>query len=118
MSRPLFLADHDVDDRILLGLQQKEPLINLVRARDAGLAAASDDQILEYAAGAGRIVISHDESTMTAAAFARIRAGQPMRGLLIAPQSKPIGLIIDELLVVWGASEADEWDHIVDFLPL
>ena len=118
MSRPLFLADHDVDARILSGLQLKEPLIDLIRARDVGLAAAPDVDVLDYAAAAGRIVISHDENTMIGTAIARLRATQLMPGLLIAPQGKPIGRVIDDLLVIWAASEADEWNDKIQFIPM
>jgi len=117
MSRPLFLADHDVNARILSGLQQKEPLIDLIRARDVGLAAAPDPDVLEYAAGVGRVV-SHDENSMIGAAVERLRAGRPMTGLLIAPQRTPIGRGIDELVMVWAASEADEWVNMIQFLPM
>ena len=118
MSRPLFLADHDLDDRILRGLRHKEPLIDLLRAREVGLAAATDAEVLEHAVAVGRIVPSHDENSMIAAAVARLSVGQPMHGLLISPQRTPIGRVIDELLVIWGASEAEEWVNIVQFLPL
>ena len=118
MSPPSFLADHDFDGRILRGVQQREPLIDLIRAQDVALAAAPDAHLLEYAASVGRVVLSHDENTMIAAAVARILSGQPMRGLLIAQQSKPIRLIIDALLIVWGASDSADWDNNVDFLPL
>ncbi len=118
MSRPLFLADHDFSGRILDGLVLKEPSIDLVRARDVGLATTPDPEVLEYAAKAGRIVLSHDESTMTAAAIARLRAGESMPGLLIANQFKPIGRVIDELLMIWAASEADEWVDMIRYIPL
>lgn len=118
MSRPIFFADHDVDGRILSGLQQKEPLIDLIRAQDVGLAAAPDADLLEYAAATMRITISHDESTMIGPAVARLRAGQMMPGLLIAPQKKPMGRVIDSLLLIWAASEAKEWHNIIRFIPL
>jgi hypothetical protein len=106
MSRPQFLADHDVDDRILSGLQGIEPLIDLIRAREVGLASVPDGDVLDYAACHKRIVISHDENTMIAAAVLRLRAGLPMLGLLIVPRRTPIGRAVDE------------WDNMVQFVPM
>ena len=109
MSRPKFFADHDFDGRILRELLKKEPQVDLIRAQDVGLAAVPDATLLEYAANLGRIVLTSWESTMIGAAVARLRAGQPMPGLMIARQPTPIGRVIDELLVIWDASEAGEW---------
>jgi predicted nuclease of predicted toxin-antitoxin system len=118
MSRPRFIADHDIREPILEGLLVKEPSIDLIRARDVGLAATPDPDILAYAAREGRIVLSHDESTMKDAAVSRLQAGQPMPGLLIARQLTPIGKVIDELLIIWAASEADEWIDAISYIPL
>jgi hypothetical protein len=118
MIRPTFLADHDFNEHIVEGLLRREPSINLIRCRDVGLAEQADVQILEYAAGAGRIVLSHDVNTMSAVAAARVASGLALPGLFLAPQNSPVRGIIDDLLLVWAASEADEWRGQVRFLPL
>jgi hypothetical protein len=33
-------------------------------------------------------------------------------------QSDPMGKVIDDLLLIWSASEAEEWQNVVGFLPL
>ena len=55
---------------------------------------------------------------MPANAYTRIRAGTPVAGLLMVKQSDPMGKIIDDLLLIWSASEAEEWQNVVGFLPL
>lgn len=42
MSRPRFLADNDLMDQIVLGVQRREPSVEFTRLRDAGLAKAAD----------------------------------------------------------------------------
>ena len=54
---------------------------------------------------------------MTGAAYARITVGQPMAGLFIAPQQAALTPIIDCLLLVWAASEAEESHNQVRYLP-
>ena len=45
-------------------------------------------------------------------------AGEPMLGLLLAQQDHPARMIIDELIAVWFASEAEEWVGQVRYLPI
>jgi hypothetical protein len=118
MSRPRFLADNDFKDAIIRGVRRRESAVEFVPLRDLGFQSRSDADILEFAAENGWIVVSHDVNTMTAEAFARVAAGQTMNGLLVAHQRNPIGPVIDDLLLIWQASEAEEWLGQVRYLPL
>src|SRR5947208_4722345 len=116
MSRPRFLADHDLNEQILDGLLRREPTIETVRARDVDLDQRPDQEVLEYAARNRFLVLSHDVNTMTAAAYERIASGEPMTGLLIARQLDPLAPIIESLVLIWSASELEEWGDRVWFL--
>jgi predicted nuclease of predicted toxin-antitoxin system len=118
MSRVRFLADHDLNEHILNGVIRGEPMVECQRVRDAGLSKAEDDEILEYAARDGWVVVSHDVNTMPAAAYQRIERGQPMAGLLMVKQTAAIGSIIENLLLIWQVSELEEWKGQVVFLPI
>src|SRR5262245_54138416 len=63
------------------------------------------------------LVISHDVNTMAVCAYERIEAEKPMGGLFMVHQWKPIGPVIDSLILIWAASEAEEWRDRVVFLP-
>jgi len=118
MSRPRFLADHDLNEHIVVGVRRREPTIEFSQVRDFGLSDRPDGEILEYADRQGLIVVSHDVNTMPAAAYARLAAGKTIAGLLIVQQTDPVGVIIENLLLLWSASEAEEWNNQVCFLPL
>ena len=118
LSRPRFLADNDLMDQIVLGVQRREPALQIIRLRDVGLEKAADAVVLEYAAQTGAIVVSHDVNTMTAAAVDRIEAGREMAGLLLVHQQSPVAATIDDLIVIWIASDAAEWNNDIRFLPL
>lgn len=118
MSRPVFLADNDFNEHITDGLLRREPTINITRVRDYELQKHPDENILQFAANRGLIVISHDVNTMPATAFARIDAGLPLPGLIMVRQSLPVALVIDNLLLIWSATEAEEWARQVWFLPI
>lgn len=112
------LADHDFNERILKGLQHREPTIDIVRARDIGLSASIDTAILERAARDGRIVVTHDRRTMPAFARARVAAGDAMPGLFLVNKSMPIGQAIDELLLAVHCLTPEECWGSVRFFPL
>lgn len=118
MSRPRFLADHDLNRQVIGGLVRREPAVSLSTLREWGLQTSADRDVLEFAASQSLVVVSHDANTMTAAANARIVAALPMSGLIIAPQRVGIGIVIEDLLLIWAATEADEWADRIEFLPL
>ena len=108
MSRPRFLADHDLNEHIIDGVLRREPAVDFVRARDVGLGARPDPEILRFAAENGFLLVSHDVNTMPGYAYGRLAEGESMGGLLMVPQTQPIGLIIDCLVLIWSASEGEE----------
>jgi len=118
MSRPRFLADNDLNDTIVVGVRRREPAAEFTRLRDLSLAARGDPEVLDHAARESWIVVSHDVNTMREAASTRLAAGLPMSGLLLAHQRTPVSAIIESLLLIWAASEAEEWAGQVEFLPL
>jgi Domain of unknown function (DUF5615) len=49
-----FLADENFDDRILRAMLEQEPALDVVRAREVGLTATDDRDLLEWAASEAR----------------------------------------------------------------
>jgi hypothetical protein len=85
--------------------------------REIGLAKASDDEILEYAAAAPMIVVSNDVNTMIGFANERIASGQPFAGLIVVRRKQPFGKIVESLQLIWTATEAEEWAGRIEFIP-
>jgi hypothetical protein len=118
MSRPRFLADHDLNEFIIDGVARREPAIEFVRAREFRIMDWPDARVLEFAAERGLIVVSHDVNTMTKHAYNRTASGLKTAGLLMVRQLDPIPPTIDSLILIWSASEAEEWMDQVAFLPI
>ena len=78
-----FLADEDIDVAIVRGLRSREPAIDLLDVKTAGLRGTKDPALLEQAAFDGRIVVSHDRRTMTRHFYERIEGGKASPGLFI-----------------------------------
>ena len=113
-----FLADEDLDADIIQGLRTREPAMDILDVKTAGLQGMGDPALLELAAQQDRVLITHDRNTMTRHSRDRLDAGKPTARVLILPQqSAAIGEIIESLLLVWAASEAEEWRNQIVYLP-
>jgi len=107
MARPSFLCDHDLNEAIYDGVRRQEPVIEITKVRELGLQEASDPEVLEYAAQHGLIVVSHDANTMTAHAYDRITQGEKMPGLFVVQQKSPIGPVVNNLVLIWSATDLE-----------
>lgn len=113
-----YMADADLNDAIVSGCHRRDPAIDFLSANDANLEGVPDPEVLALAAAADRILISHDFQTMPRhfADFLQVHGSSP--GLILVPQHMPIGQVIEELVLIWGASSAEEWKDRWQALPL
>ena len=113
-----FLADENFNNQIVKGVLGKNPDIDMVRVQDVGLKGADDPLVLSWAAQEGRIVLTHDVATMITFAYKRIESDLPMPGLFEVNRRIPIGLIIEEIILIAEYSLDREWEGQIRFLPL
>lgn len=78
----------------------------------------SDSEVLALAALQQRVLVSHDVGTMPAHFRAFEGSGKQSAGLFLIPQSLDVGTAIEELLLIWRATEAAEWESRIVWLPL
>jgi Domain of unknown function (DUF5615) len=112
-----FQADADFNQIILRAVLRREPSIDFLTAEMMNLAGLTDPEVLAVAAGAGRVLVSHDQKTMPRH-FAEFIARTRSPGLLLVPQSFPIAAAMEDILLIWFASEAEEWVNRIRYLPL
>jgi hypothetical protein len=113
-----FLADADLNKAIVSGLLRREPAIDFLTAHAAGPRKMQDPEVLMIAAGQQRVLVSHDAGTMPGHFRALRDAGRQSARVFLVPQSLEVGTAIEELLLVWPASEAAEWQNRPEWLPL
>jgi len=104
----LYQADNDLRKAIVRGVVRREPQINFRSAQAARLDGIPDPEVLALAADEGRILVSHDFQTMPQH-FREFTQGRRSPGVLLVRQDLPVGEAIGTLLLIWEASEADEW---------
>jgi predicted nuclease of predicted toxin-antitoxin system len=112
------VSDADFNGRVYRALLLRDPSLDIVRAQDVGLRTAPDPDVLAWAAAEGRIVLTQDQATMPDFAWDRVRAGLPMPGVFVARDDVPIGLRVQEILIVALCSTQAEWENQVVYLPL
>jgi hypothetical protein len=113
-----FAADENFNRDMVRGLVRRKPDLDIVRVQDVGLAGADDPTVLEWAAVQGRVVITHDVSTLTKHAYDRVAAGRPMPGVFEVVSGASVGSAIDGLLLLAECSHEGEWEGQVRYLPL
>jgi hypothetical protein len=115
--RPRFQADADLNYKILLGLRRREPSVDFMSADEGGIVGVSDPEVLQVAAESGRILVSHDRNTMPAhlADFLELQSSP---GVIIVSQDLDIGAAIEDLLLIWDATEAEDWVARLGFVPI
>jgi hypothetical protein len=112
------VADENFNNDILRGLLRRRPGLDIVRIQDVGMLGAEDPDVLEWAAREGRVLLTHDVSTITRYAYERIQSGQPMPGVFEISPAVPIGVAIEDLLLLAECSLEGEWEGQVRYLPL
>lgn len=112
-----FLADEDLDFDIIAGLRSREPALDILDAKTAGLRRTKDAVLLDIAASQERILISHDRRTMIRFFIERLASGRQSPGLFIVPQRRAIGEVIDSIILAWSASRPEDWRSSITWLP-
>ncbi len=117
-SRIRFLCDEDFNGVVVGGLRRLRPDLDILTAPEAGTMGLDDPQVLAYAADHERILLSSDSRTMPIHFGSFLNAGHHSPGLIIVSQALSIGQAIQEILLIWEASAAEEYRDLITRLPL
>lgn len=112
-----FQADADFNQIIVAAIVRRFPAIDFRTALVAGLAGVRDAEVLAIAAHDGRILVTHDQSTMPAH-FGDFIRSQTSPGLIVVPQSLAIREVADALILIWAATAPKEWSNRIAYLPI
>lgn len=113
-----FAADENSNNNIVRGLLRRKPDLDIIRLQDVGLSNVDDETILEWMAQDGRILLTHDVSTVTHCAYERVRVGKPLPGVFEVSRKVAIGRAIEDILLLAECSYEEEWEGQVRYLPL
>ncbi len=113
-----FLADENFNGKLLAGLRDALPDIDMLRVQDTDRLASPDPELLAWAAEQGRILLTHDAQTVASYAYDRVREGLPMPGIIEVRASRKLGALIADLVLMIAASTPQEFENQVRYIPL
>lgn len=112
-----FQADADLDGRVLRGLKRAMPEVDFRTASEAGLEGLPDPEVLRVVAEAGRVLVSQDRRTMPGH-FRRFLSVTTSPGVILLRDGVSIASAVEELLLIWTASDAEDWVNRLVWIPL
>ncbi len=112
-----FLADANLDQRIVRGVKRLASGIDFVDANRAGLRGLSDPEVLKLAADQNRVLVSHDCKTMPRH-FIEFTSEQTSPGVILVRQNLPLRVAIDDLQLIWVESQPADYEDQLVWLPL
>jgi len=89
----------------------------LPSANEANLEGVPDPEVLAFAAIEQRILVTSDLRTMPLHFGEFLDAGGDCAGVFLVKQRAALADVIDTLLLIWAASDADEWKNRIVEIP-
>jgi hypothetical protein len=112
-----FLADASLHDAIVTGCLRREPAMDFLSAHEARLEGLPDPEVLAFATRQDRILVTSDLRTMPRHFGTFLEANGQCAGVFLVKQRAPLAEVIEALVLVWSASDPDEWKNRVVEIP-
>ena len=109
-------VDENFRGAILRGILRQRPDWDIVRIQDTPGHQKPDREVLAWCAAEGRVLFTHDLRTMPRFASERIRAGLSMPGLVEVSDRIPVGVAIDEIIMLIECSHDYEWPDQIRYI--
>src|SRR5690606_1010707 len=106
-----FATDENFSGDMLKGLQERMPDLDIIRVQDTIMYGRPDNKLLEWLAGEGRILITHDKRTIRNHIKTLYDKGIATMGAIIVLDSTPIGKAIEDLELCIVAGNPEDFEN-------
>lgn len=113
-----FVADENFNYNLVKELQNRQPELDIVCLQDINLSGIDDVKILQWASQEGRILLTHDVTTITEFAHQRIAQELPTPGIFVVSVDVTTDRTIADILLLAECSNDGECDGQIRYLPL
>jgi hypothetical protein len=115
-----FLLDENLSPRLHNGIARADPGIDILRIgqAEAPPLGTLDPDILRYLERTQRLLITDNRRTIPTHAADHIANEGHHWGIFFIRPTATMGQVIEEILLFWGASEAEEWIDQLRWIPL
>jgi len=119
MSRCRFLIDECVPTALMRGLQRRLPDVSVLQVgKPQAPAKGSDDvDLLKFCERERWLLVTADRATIPDHVGAHVRGGRHTWGVLVVGSQMSLGQVLDELSLVYEASEDADWIDVLYYLP-
>ncbi|MDI6768460.1 MAG: DUF5615 family PIN-like protein [Anaerolineales bacterium] len=120
MSAIRFLLDENVDPLYRSELLRHEPSLIVWRVGDISAPPDStlDPDILVWCEERSFLLVTNNRKSMPPHLKNHLAQGRHVPGILVMNPKMSVGEMIEELLLIWGASEEKEYHDHISFLPV
>ena len=114
-----FLIDENISPRYRTQLLYHEPSLTVLAVGDEGapLKSTPDPEILAWCEQHQFSLITNNRESMPQHLSEHLAAGHQVPGIFTINLEVPMGKIIEELLLIVGASDEDEYIDRITYIP-
>jgi hypothetical protein len=115
-----YLLDENVDSALRSALLKREPEIIVWKVGDPGgpSKGTKDPEVLDWCEMNSFLLITNNRASMPNHLADHIRKGGHIPEIFQLNPNMNFGETVEELLLIWGASEPDEYRDLIIYLPL
>lgn len=115
-----YLLDEHVPQLFRLALLRREPTLIIWMVGTAGAPSKGtlDPDLLRWCETYEFILITNNRKSMPRPLQDHLDEGQHVPGILVVSQNMSIGQTVEELLLIWGASQEGEYQDRIAYLPV
>lgn len=120
MSSIRYLLDEHMDTALQVQLLRHAPelVVWMIGAPGAPHYGTLDPAILLWCEANDFILVTRNRKSMPVHLQEHLAAGHHVPGIFVIPPQMTMGSLIDQLLLVWGAAEIEEYRDLLLYLPL
>lgn len=120
MSAPGFLIDENLPPVIAAQVRRHEPRIQVLAIGQSGapVKGALDPQLLCWIEENDCLLVTNNRTSMPGHLRAHRAAGGHIPGILVTPFPLDIGMLVEELILIWVASLPNEYRDQIVYLPV
>jgi hypothetical protein len=93
--------------------------LDVVQVGESGapLRGTLDPDLLIAAEGFGRALLTGDRNSMWGHLANHFAAGHHTHGVFLMRNGFTLAVVLQEVLLIWAATEADEWIDVTIYIP-
>jgi len=120
MSEIRYLLDENVDPVFRTALLKQEPSMIVWKIGNPGVPprGTKDPDILDWCEQNEFILVTNNRTSMPEHLTDHIAMGRSIPGILELNPNMSIGETVEELILIWGASELKEYQDLIIYLPV